>query len=81
MAARARELEKSIAPIKDKLKAFIKARLDTVANADKITAAHASLMDVLGTERTALCVSPCALFTGFKFGCDSNGIPFLPFFC
>jgi hypothetical protein len=57
MATRTRELEKLIAPIKDKLKAFIKARLDSVVNADKIAAAHAALMDVIGAERQNLSVS------------------------
>ncbi len=57
MAARARELDKSIAPVKDKLKAFIKARLDTVANAEKIASAHGALMDVLNAERQKLNVS------------------------
>jgi hypothetical protein len=51
MATRARELEKLIAPIKDKLKAFIKARLDSVVNADKIATAHSALMEAIGAER------------------------------
>lgn len=57
MAARARELEKSIAPLKDKIKVFIKARLDTVVNAEKIATAHSALMDALTAERSNLNVS------------------------
>lgn len=51
---RYRDLEKLLAPIRDKFKGFVKARLDNNSSGEKIAAAHAALLEALNKERQIL---------------------------